>query len=105
MKRMGYTGVKLDHIYTSASITAPYVKLTYPHVRKVLVVGMKSLRDSMEAEGIEVIGAEQQILDADVDFNETTFDNFEVDPDVGAVVSGLDVGFTHQKLCLASLYL
>jgi 4-nitrophenyl phosphatase len=47
MKRMGYNGVKLDHIYTSASIIAPYVKLTYPQVRKVFVVGMKSLRNSM----------------------------------------------------------
>lgn len=66
---------------------------------------MKSLRTSLEAEGIEVIGADQTIVPADVPFTMTMFDSFEVDPDVGAVVLGLDVGFNHQKLCLASLFL
>lgn len=105
METMGYSKVKLDHIYTSASIVGEYVKRTYPGVRKVFVVGMKSLRTTFEAAGIAVIGADEVVVPNDVEFTETIFDNYEVDPEVGAVVYGLDTGFTHQKLCLASLYL
>ena len=105
MTRMGYGNLKLDHIYTSASIVSKYVKRKYPNVTKVFVIGMKSIRDSLEAEGIEVIGADSHILDPNVEINETEFDNMSLDPDVGAVVFGLDTSFTAQKLLLASLYI
>ena len=41
-----------------ASVMGKYVKRKYPCVRKAFVIGMKSMRDSLEAEGIEVIGAD-----------------------------------------------
>ena len=37
--------------------------------------------------------------------DEETFDNLELDPEVGAVVFGYDSTFNHQKLNLASLYI
>ena len=37
--------------------------------------------------------------------NETVYDNLELDPSVDAVLYGLDSEFTHQKMCLASLYI
>ena len=51
-----------------------------------------------------MIGADQHILPPDEIVDEAAFDNYELDPDVGAVVFGLDFSFTHQKLLLASLY-
>lgn len=95
MKPMGYTNPKIDRIYTTASIVAEYVKRVYPNVRKVFVVGMKSLRTTLEAAGIEVIGADQVVVPHDCEFTMDMFDTYQVDPDVGAVIYGIDMSFTH----------
>ena len=95
MTNMGYKNLKLENIYTSASVISKYVVRKYPNVRKVFCIGMKSVRDSLEGEGIEVIGADQHIFPPDVEVSETEFDNYQLDPDVGAVVFGLDMSFTH----------
>ena len=58
MKKMGYAEPKLDHIYTAAAVLGKYVKLKYPEVKKAFVVGMASLRESIESQGIEVLGAD-----------------------------------------------
>ncbi len=79
MARMGYKNVKNSHIYTSASLVSKYVVKVYPEVRKVFCVGMKTVRDSLESEGIEVIGAEQHIEHPDSYFNEVVYDNYELD--------------------------
>ena len=55
---MGYTGAKESHVYTMASVLAKYIKRKYPGVKKVYVIGMKSIRETLEAEGIQVIGAD-----------------------------------------------
>ena len=56
---------------------------------------MSQIRQSLEAEGIEVIGADEHIFPPEVHMDQETFDNLELDPDVGAVVFGLDMSFTH----------
>ena len=104
MGNMGYRNVKNEFIYTSAASAGKYVAQTYKNVRKAFVIGESSLRLSLEAQGIEVIGADQHILPPDVIVDEAAFDNYELDPDVGVVVFGLDFSFTHQKLLLASRY-
>ena len=58
MAGMGYRNSKNTHIYTSAATAGKYLKRKYPDVRKAFVIGERSLRDSIEAEGVEVIGAE-----------------------------------------------
>ena len=95
MTKMGYSNLKLANIYTSASIVAKYVVRKYPRVRKVFAIGMSQIRQSLEAEGIEVIGADEHIFPPEVHMDQETFDNLELDPDVGAVVFGLDMSFTH----------
>ena len=92
---MGYTGAKLSHVYTMASVLAKYIAREYPQVKKVFSVGMRSVRESLETQGIQVIGADQEILPGDVEVDETTYDNMEIDRDVGAVVYGIDFSFTH----------
>ena len=58
MKRMGFVKAKESQVYTMARVMAQYVRRTYPQVRKALVIGMKAMREMLEAEGIEVLGAE-----------------------------------------------
>ena len=52
MKSMGYSGAKLSHVYTMASVAAKYITREYPDVRKVFSIGMSAIRESLEAEGI-----------------------------------------------------
>ena len=59
MRKMGFKNVKVSHIYTMASVIAKYVKRKFPDVRKVFCIGMGSIRKALEAEGIHVIGADQ----------------------------------------------
>ena len=66
---------------------------------------MKSLREVLEAQGLEVIGAEQNVRTEYSAMNAEEFDNYELDKDVGAVVLGLDTNFTMNKLQLATLYI
>ena len=73
-----------------ASVIAKYITREYPQVKKVFVVGMSSMRQSLEAAGLEVIGADHDILNPDVIIDEQAFDNLEIDQDVGAVVYGID---------------
>ena len=97
--------MKLDHVYTSAGLVAKYVVRKYPGVRKVFAIGEKTLRESLEAEGIEVVGADQHIFPPESPMTMWQFESYQVDPDIGAVVYGLDFSFTISKLMLASLYL
>ena len=92
-------------MYTSASLVSKYVVRKYPNVRKVFVIGEKTLRESLEAEGLEVIGADEHIFPPETPMSMYQFESYEVDREVGAVVYGLDFSFTSSKLCLASLYL
>ena len=105
MRKMGYSGVKLDHVYTSGACVAKYVVRRYPEVKKVFAIGEVSVRDALEAEGITVVGANEHVHDPNDIINENEFDNLELDDDIKAVVYGLDMSYTHQKLCYASLYI
>ena len=102
---MGYTGAKESHTYTMATVTSKYIKKKFPEVRKVFAIGVKAIRDSLEEQGIEVLGADQVIIPAETKLSAAEFNSLELDPDVGAVVYGMDFYFNYNKLLLASLYL
>ena len=95
MAIMGYKNIKQENIYTTAYILPKYLASNSPLVRKVFAIGMSAVRTSLEAEGIQVIGADEHVLSPEVQVNEVMFDNLELDPEVGAVVFGLDMSFTH----------
>ena len=78
-----------------ASSTAKYVARKYPSVRKVFAIGMRSVRECLQAEGIEVIGADQPVLPPGEELSIESFDSYEIDRSVGAVVYGIDFSFTH----------
>ena len=70
MKGMGYTGAKESHTYTMASVLAKYLKKKFPEVRKVFAIGVKAIRDSLEEQGVEVLGADQVIIPAETELDE-----------------------------------
>ena len=82
-------------------MTANYIREYYPEVKKVRVVGMNSIKKQMAEVGIDSVGGEDDEGQMTMD----VFDNYKLDPDVKAVVCGLDTKFTYAKLCIASLYI
>ena len=88
-------------------MTANYIREYYPEIKKARVVGMNSIKKQLAAVGIASVGAEDieefdKVGQMDIDH---WFETYKLDPEVKAVVVGLDNRFTYAKLCLASLYL
>ena len=106
VKKMGWKGITREMVYGSAYTTARYLTEKHPEIKKVRVLGMNSICKEMAEVGIQSCGGEE-----DEGFKEgkvMTLDDFEeysLDPEVSAVVVGLDTKFTYSKLCIASLYL
>lgn len=57
---------------------------------------MKSLRVQLESAGIEVIGADETLLDQDM--NPEEYEAYQIDKQVGAVIFGIDMSYTMAKL-------
>ena len=92
-----------------------------PKTKKVYVIGMAGLEEELRDEGIQVLGGtvmnvlrdhaphpdERYLLQDPQDCTLESFDlgTFERDPDVGAVVCGLDTKINYTKLSKAYQYL
>ncbi|KAK2463339.1 hypothetical protein APHAL10511_004650 [Amanita phalloides] len=96
--------VNVDEIYGSAYAAAVYISsiLQLPKSQKVYVVGMKGLEEELAEEDIAFIGGTDP---ADNTLAPFSLDNFVPDPDVGAVVCGLDKSINYTKLSKALQYL
>ena len=105
MERMGYQQPKLDHIYGMAKVVAKYIKMKHPEVRKAFVVGQQAVRRELEQAGVQVLGADEHIFPPEQPISGRAFNDYELDPEVGAVVTALDTHFTYSKLAIASLYI
>jgi len=96
--------VHIDEIYGSAYAAAVYLSsvLQLPKNKKVYVIGMEGLEQELREEGITPLGGTDP-----ADNTLTPFDlsSFTLDPDVAAVVCGLDLGINYTKLSKAFQYL
>ena len=106
VKKMGWKGITREMVYGSAYTTARYLREKYPEIKKVRVLGMNSICKEMGEVGIQSCGGEDdegfkvsKVMSLD------DFEGYNLDPEVSAVVVGLDTNFTYSKLCIASLYL
>jgi len=90
----------MDKIYTSSYLTAQYLKLNYPDVKKVYVVGTKALVTELELAGIQTLGSHD---DSNKPMNMNLFDDLKVDEDIKGVVAGIDFEFNYYKICYASI--
>ncbi|KAF8558563.1 2-phosphoglycolate phosphatase [Imleria badia] len=94
----------VDEIYGSAYAAAVYVSsvMKLPKDKKVYVIGMAGLEEELREEGISFIGGTDP---ADNTLEPFSLVNFTLDPDVAAVLCGLDVKINYTKLSKAFQYL
>jgi len=94
-------GISVDkkNVYTSSYAAAAYLK-TQNFTKKAFVVGGKGIIDELDGCGIESLTYEGTYSGQVADVFSTP-----LDPDVGAVIAGLDVNFNYKKIALAQLYI
>ncbi|KAK7469224.1 hypothetical protein VKT23_003713 [Stygiomarasmius scandens] len=94
----------VDEIYGSAYAAAVYISsvMKLPKDKKVYVIGMKGLEEELRNEGVAYIGGTDP---ADQTLEPFSLENFTLDPDVAAVVCGLDTAINYTKLSKAFQYL
>ena len=89
-------------MYGSAYVTANYLKLHRPNLAKVRVVGMNSICEELAKVSIQSVGGESELAE---NYTFESLCDHEIDALVGAVVVGLDLNFSYNKLALANLYI
>ncbi|KAL0575796.1 hypothetical protein V5O48_006174 [Marasmius crinis-equi] len=94
----------VDEIYGSAYAAAVYISsvMKLPKDKKVYVIGQSGLEEELRDEGVSFIGGTDP---ADCTIAPFSLETFTLDPDVGAVVCGLDTAINYTKLSKAFQYL
>ncbi|KIM41240.1 hypothetical protein M413DRAFT_445277 [Hebeloma cylindrosporum] len=94
----------VDEIYGSAYAAAVYLStiIKIPKNKKVYVIGQNGLEEELRDEGIQYIGGTDP---EDNTLEPFDLSNFTIDPDVAAVVCGLDTQINYTKLSKAFQYL
>jgi len=94
----------VDEIYGSAYAAAVYISsvISLPKDKKVYVIGMKGMEEELHEEGVSFLGGTDP---ADCTLEPFSLANFTLDPDVAAVVCGLDTNINYTKLSKAFQYL
>ncbi|KAF8909755.1 p-nitrophenyl phosphatase [Gymnopilus junonius] len=96
--------IHVDEIYGSAYAAAVYLStvVKIPKDKKVYVIGQSGLEEELRDEGLTYIGGTDP---ADNTLAQFDLSNFVLDPDVAAVVCGLDTQINYTKLSKAFQYL
>ncbi|CAN0135736.1 unnamed protein product [Ectocarpus sp. 4 AP-2014] len=102
LEGFGVHGVGVEDIVTSGSAIAAYVKLSHPDVRTVYMIGEEGLEEELEMVGLMVVKEDARPAPG---MTEDEFRENITDPEVGAVVVGLDTSFGFRQLCVASSYI
>ncbi|KAF8876063.1 HAD-like domain-containing protein [Infundibulicybe gibba] len=104
MASQGSHGDHQDEIFSSAYATAVYLSsvVQFPQSKKVYVIGMSGLEEELKAEGIACAGGTSP---EDCTLDPFSLSDFTLDPDIAAVVCGLDTTITYTKLSKAFQYL
>jgi len=94
----------VDEIYGSAYASAVYISsvLKMPKDKKVYVIGMSGVEEELRNEGVSFIGGTDP---ADNTLEPFSLENFPNDPNVAAVLCGLDTNINYTKLSKAFQYL
>ncbi|THH00252.1 hypothetical protein EW026_g2240 [Hermanssonia centrifuga] len=94
----------VDEIFGSAFASAVYISsvVKLPKDKKVYVVGMSGIEEELREEGIAFLGGTDP---ADNTLEPFSLGDWTPDPDVGAVLCGLDTSVNYTKLSKAFHYL
>ncbi|KAF9224989.1 2-phosphoglycolate phosphatase [Gyrodon lividus] len=95
---------RVDEIYGSAYAAAVYISsvMKLPKNKKVYVIGMTGIEEELKEEGVSFLGGTDP---TDNTLEPFSLANFTLDPDVAAVLCGLDVKINYTKLSKAFQYL
>ncbi|BGP55223.1 hypothetical protein JCM8202_003772 [Rhodotorula sphaerocarpa] len=96
---------KEEEVFTSASASASYLKSVrkFPENKKVYVLGEKGLEEELDSVGIRRCGGTSEEDNVFIDLMD--FSSITSDPEVGAVVCGLDMHMNYKKYARAFKYL
>lgn len=103
-----YKNVKIEHLYPAATIAAQYVKQNLPDCKKVRYIGMEATGEEIRSNGIETIGGtkgDEEFQGVDNYMMYENIKDYKFDPEVGAVISGIDFAVSYSKIALASMYI
>ncbi|KAI6145226.1 HAD-like domain-containing protein [Pisolithus tinctorius] len=94
----------VDEIYGSAYAAAVYISsvMKLPKDKKVFVIGMSGIEEELCNEGVSYVGGTDP---ADCTLEPFSLADFIPDPDVAAVLCGLDSAINYTKLAKAFHYL
>ncbi|KAM0750610.1 2-phosphoglycolate phosphatase [Meredithblackwellia eburnea MCA 4105] len=95
----------VDEIFSSAYASAAYLKniLKFPSDKKVYVIGEKGIEDELDSVGIRRSGGTNPDDNRFVDLMD--FSAITPDPEVGAILCGLDMHLNYLKIARAFRYL
>ena len=98
----GYQNAKLSHLYPASTLSALYIKQFLPSCKKVWCIGMPPLIEEFNSHSLECIGGTNDLpqFDSKV-INYDELDAYPLDPEVGAVVQGLDQAINYSKMAIA----
>ena len=90
----------IDDIYPSSFVASAYIKLHYPDIKRIYVVGMEGLVEEATEAGFQVVGGP---ADNGKQMNEKEFLELQTtEQGIDAVLAGLDMNFNYYKLAYAS---
>lgn len=96
---------ELDEIFGSAYASAVYIKrvLNFPEDKNVYVIGESGIEEELESEGVQYCGGTDP--NERRDMKPEDYESMRPDPQVGAVLCGLDTHINYLKLSRAFQYL
>ncbi|KAL7644442.1 UNVERIFIED_CONTAM: hypothetical protein RMT77_005274 [Armadillidium vulgare] len=93
-----------DCTISSATTTAQYLK-SISFKKKIYVIGSQELAEELQSLGFCCVGPMEENYGISHLLATTQNGDLDIDPEVGAVVVGLDGGFNYGKIFKASCYL
>jgi len=100
-----YKNAHVSKLYPACTLAAQYVRQFIPDCKKVRYIGMESMGEELRSNGLETIGGSKG--DPKYDEEDTWFSyedvaNYPYDPEIKAVITGIDLKVNYSKIVLAS---
>lgn len=102
-----YKNGKIDHMYPSCAVAAQWVVQNLPECKKVRYIGMETMGEEIRSNGLETIGGsmDPEFTDPNKPIAYEDVRSYNFDPEVGAVITGIDFRLSYAKIILASCYI